>query len=395
MSSVPSRPVIKTGAGADLAFAVVLLASYLATFSALQTASTMEILLMISLGIAYVSIGIYGYGFCARSDNLVIHLAYFAIQIPLGGLIVYLAKGAGFNALILLPLAGHSVMLLSQWWMVSVNAMILAAYVTAVISFANEWTAVFAGLPIFLAGQVFIVAFTQMAVNEEKARQEVERLANELADANQRLREYALQVEELAITKERNRLAREIHDGLGHYLTTVHMQIQAAQAVMVKEPHRSLEILHTAQNVTQEALADIRRSVSALRSSVGEIMPLTDEIRKMLKGYEMTGILTELKLIGKPRTLEPKSHLTLYRAMQEGLSNISKHAEATRVTVQLDYSQQKQVRLTIVDDGKGADQFDGGFGLMGLRERALLLEGEFHVSSSLGEGFRLEIGVPG
>jgi signal transduction histidine kinase len=288
--STPSRPVMKTGAGADLAFAVVLLASYLATFSALQTASAMEILLMISLGIAYVSIGIYGYGFCARSSNPALHLAYFAIQVPLGGLIVYLAKGAGFNAMILLPLAGHSVMLLRQWWMISVNAAILGAYVLAVLAFAHNFSAVFNGLPIFLAGQVFIVAFTQMAVNEEKVRREVERLATELARANQRLREYALQVEELAITKERNRLAREIHDGLGHYLTTVHMQLRAAQAVMDKDPQHSLEIMQTAQNVTQEALADIRRSVGALRLTAGETMPLTDEIKKMLQGYELIGI---------------------------------------------------------------------------------------------------------
>jgi signal transduction histidine kinase len=393
--SLPSRPVIKTGAGADLAFAVVLLASYLATFSALQTASTVEILLMISLGIAYISIGIYGYGFCARSNRLPVHLAYFAIQIPLGGLIVYLAKGAGFNALILLPLAGHSVMLLGLWWMIGANALILSAYIVAVLSFANDWTTVFNGLPIFVAGQVFIVAFTQMAVNEEKARQEVERLATELATANQRLREYAMQVEELAIAKERNRLAREIHDGLGHYLTTVHMQIRAAQAVMEKDPHRSMEIMHTAQNVTQEALADIRRSVGALRLTAGETLPLTDEMRKMLLGYEMAGLKADLKIIGKPRHLNPKSHLTLYRALQEGLSNINKHASASQVSVKLDYSDKKWVRLTIEDDGRGTSQFDGGFGLMGLRERAILLEGEFKVTSSPGNGFKLEIGVPG
>jgi len=393
--STPSRPVIKTGAGADLAFAVVLLASYLATFSALQTASAVDILLMISLGIAYVSIGIYGYGFCARSENRVFHLAYFAVQIPLGGLIVYLAKGAGFNAMILLPLAGHSVMLLGQWRMIAVNAAILGVYIVAVLSFAHDLSAVFNGLPIFLAGQVFIVAFTQMAVNEEKVRREVERLLSELATANQRLREYALQVEELAITKERNRLAREIHDGLGHYLTTVHMQLRAAQAIMETDPQRSMEIIHTAQNVTQEALADIRRSVGALRLNAGETMPLTEEIRKMLKGYEMTGLLTELRVIGKPRSLDSKANLTLYRAVQEGLSNISKHAAASQVCVRLDYSNEHIVRLAVQDDGKGTDQYEGGFGLTGLRERAMLLEGEFRVTSAPGEGFLLEIGVPG
>jgi signal transduction histidine kinase len=393
--SIPSRPVIKTGAGADLAFAVVLLASYLATFSALQTASAMEILLIISLGIAYVSLGIYGYGFCVRSNKVAVHMVYFAIQIPLGGLIVFLAKGAGFNAMILLPLAGHSVMLLGQWRMISVNAAILAAYVIAVLLFSHNLTAVFDGLPIFLAGQVFILAFTQMAVNEEKVRREVERLANELAEANQRLREYALQVEELAITKERNRLAREIHDGLGHYLTTVHMQLRAAQAVMQKDPQRSLEIMHTAQNVTEEALSDIRRSVGALRLNPGETMPLADEIRKMLKGYEMTGIATELKVGGQPRSLDSKANLTLYRAVQEGLSNIVKHAAATRVCIRLDYNDDSIVRLVVEDNGQGTAQFEGGFGLTGLRERAMLLQGEFSVVSTPGEGFTLEIGVPG
>ncbi|HSV85557.1 MAG TPA: sensor histidine kinase, partial [Levilinea sp.] len=366
-----------------------------ATFSALQTASAMEILLMISLGIAYVSIGIYGYGLCARSERKVFHLAYFAIQIPLGGLIVYLAKGAGFNAMILLPLAGHSVMLLSQWRMIIVNAAILGAYVVAVLSFAHNLTVMFDGLPIFLGGQVFIVAFTQMAVSEEKVRREVERLVSELATANQRLREYALQVEELAITKERNRLAREIHDGLGHYLTTVHMQLRAAQAIMEKDPQRAKEIVCTAQNVTQEALADIRRSVGALRLNPGETMPLVEEIRKMLMGYEMTGILTDFKVIGRPRSLNPKVNLTLYRAAQEGLSNISKHAAASQVCVELDFSADKVVRLKVEDDGRGADVFEGGFGLTGLRERALLLEGEFQVTSTPGEGFMLKIVVPG
>jgi signal transduction histidine kinase len=99
--------------------------------------------------------------------------------------------------------------------------------------------------------------------------------------------------------------------------------------------------------------------------------------------------------MGKPRPLDPKSHLTLYRAVQEGLSNINKHASASNVTIRLDYSDQQIVRLVIKDDGKGADQFEGGFGLMGLRERALLLEGEFNVMSTPGKGFTLEIGVPG
>ena len=80
-----------------------------------------------------------------------------------------------------------------------------------------------------------------MAVNEQRARAEVERLLTELKDANDKLREYAAQVEELATAKERNRLAREIHDSLGHYLTVVIVQIEAAIAVMESDRSRSLD----------------------------------------------------------------------------------------------------------------------------------------------------------
>ncbi len=386
---------MKTGTGADLAFAVVLLASYFATFSAIKSTSTLNLVLMIVLGIAYVAIGIYGYGFCAASGSFGLQLAYFAVQVPLGGVILYLAKAGGFSALILLPLAGHSVMLLTRNWMLGVNAAILATYLLAAGLFGAGWESASGTLPTFLAGQVFVVAFTQMAMNEERARREVERLVGELEVANQQLREYALQVEELAIARERNRLAREIHDGVGHYLTTIHMQIQAARAVSDSDPDRAQEVLSHAQNLSQEALADIRRSVAALRSGPEESLPLTSRIYEMVKNYEMGGLSADLKVSGKPRRISPQANLTIFRAAQEGLSNAGKHAMANQVSILLDYSDPKIVRLMIQDDGQGADCVDGGFGLMGLRERVNLLAGEFKVETAPGQGFRLVIGVPG
>ncbi len=391
----PPRHIMKTGAGADLAFAVVLLASYFATFSAIKSTSTLDLVLMIVLGVAYVAIGIYGYGFCAASGSFWLQLAYFVVQVPLGGLIVYLAKGGGFNALILLPLAGHSVMMLPRNWMLAANAAILASYLLAVGLVSAGWQSASANLPTFLAGQVFVVAFTQMALNEERARREVERLVGALEVANQQLREYALQVEELAIARERNRLAREIHDGVGHYLTTIHMQIQAARAVSASDPDRAQEVLWHAQNLSQEALADIRRSVAALRAGPEGSLPLTSRIYEMVKNYEIGGLAADLKVNGQPRRISPQATLTLFRAAQEGLSNASKHAEANRVSILLDYSEPKIVRLMIQDDGRGADCVEGGFGLMGLRERVNLLAGEFEVNTAPGEGFRITVGVPG
>ncbi len=87
------------------------------------------------------------------------------------------------------------------------------------------------------------MVFTQMALDEEKSRREVERLVDKLETANVKLRKYADEVEELAIIQERNRLAREIHDGLGHYLTTIHMQLQAAEVIIDKDRDKAMSAI--------------------------------------------------------------------------------------------------------------------------------------------------------
>lgn len=390
----PFRP-FHTGSDADLAFAVVVLASYFSTFSILQTASTFELLSMIGLGVTYIAVGIYGFAYAIRAEKIGIHLAYFVLQLVLGGLIVYLGKGNGYNAMVLLPLAGHSVVLLPASWRMAVNLAIIMTYAITLDLFTSNWEVVWSGLPIFLAGQIVIVVFTQMAVSEERARAEVEQLVRDLEEANQRLSNFALQVEELAITKERYRLAREIHDGLGHYLTTIFMQIQAARAVMRGDPERAQESLRTAQNMTQEALADVRKSVAALRDIPGEGLSLEEEIERLLKGCEGAGVEPVLNVVGVPRSLSPQIMLTVYRAVQEGVNNTCKHAHAKRLSVTLDFSMSQFVRVLIQDDGIGAKQLEGGFGLLGMRERVQLVKGELSIATSPGNGFQLEVCVPG
>lgn len=389
----PFRP-FQTGSDADLAFAVMVLASYFTTFSLLQSATTLELLLMIAFGVGYIAVGIYGYAFAAHSGKVAFHLLYFTVQLIFGGLIVFLGKGVGYNAMVLLPLAGHSVTLLPRNLRAGVNVAIVATYAIAVEMFSSNPGLVWSGLPVFIAGQIFIVVFTQMAVSEERARSEVEHLIKDLENANQRLREYAIQVEELAITKERNRLAREIHDGLGHYLTTINMQIQAARAVMKKDSNKALDALITAQGQTQAALVDVRNSVAALRDMPGDSFALQDEIGKILKSCEASGIHPEMKVIGAQRLLSPQAVVTLYRAIQEGINNAVKHAKASQVSVTLDYTQNSVIRLVVQDDGVGTACWEGGFGLLGMRERVLMMKGELNIVTAPGNGFRLEVCVP-
>jgi len=201
-------------------------------------------------------------------------------------------------------------------------------------------------------------------------------------------------VEELTISRERNRLAREIHDGLGHYLTSIYMQIQAARAVADSQPQRAQESLSKAQNLAQEALADVRRSVSALRAPE-EDLPLAQRIGEMLRTCEASGMQAELEVRGTPADLPPAAHLALYRAAQEGLNNACKHAQAKHLWVVLDYTQKNSVSLNIRDDGLGSSENPGGgFGLIGIRERVQLLNGDFRITTRPGGGFLLEITLP-
>ena len=384
-----------TNNNADLAFALIVLASYFPIFSVLPTASALEIVLLIFTGTAYILMGIYGYAYCIQSPSMLVKIAYIMVQLPLGGMLIYLGRGAGFNAMILLPLAGHSVVLFTQSMMLFTNLGIVATYLITRLQFVNSWDDIWSSMPIFLAGQMFIIAFTQMAVNEERARTEVERLVEEVAAANQRLREYASQVEELTITKERNRMAREIHDGVGHYLTTVNIQIKAAIAVMNQDPHKALESLKIAQNQAQQALVDVRESVASLRLTVEDILPLPQRIENVLSNSQSSGLTVKFNVQGQPRPLSPQVELTLYRAVQEGINNAHKHAQASELNIHLWYKDEQRVMLEMVDNGNGTDKIKEGFGLLGLKERANLLHGSVEIQSAKGQGFRIRLEVPG
>ena len=308
---------------------------------------------------------------------------YFVIQILLGAYLVY--RGGGGMWLVLLPLVSTAVQHLPRF--LSVLA-ILGIWAGQVLPFLYIYgIEVSAGWAMpFLAAIIFVAVFTQLMVNEQHARLE-------LAAAHQKLREYAAQVEELAVVQERNRLAREIHDGLGHYLTAINIQIKAAQALAEQDPENMKTALADAQTLTQEALADVRRSITSLRADPTTSRPLTETLDGLLKDAGATGMEVDFQVRGPARRLAPQIEFTLYRLAQEGLTNIRKHAQATRVSLQLEY-QTDGVCLTLEDNGQGAGQTEGGFGLMGVRERVELMHGTLNVQTAPGQGFRLEAKLP-
>jgi signal transduction histidine kinase len=386
---------IRTGGGTDLAFAVMVLAAYFTTFSTINNISVEKLVLIIFLGVGYIAIGVYGYAYCTRQNSFSLIIGYFFIQILLGEAIILLCGTVGFNAMIFLPLAGQSVVLLPEMSRYMVNGVILILYAFTVRWMSGEWDNVWAYLPIFIAAQVFILVFTQMAVSEEQARLEIQNLVKDLEAANRQLREYSLQAENLAVIKERNRMAREIHDGLGHHLTALNMQIKAAKAILMTDPVKAGDLLSSAEGLTQKALGDVRQSISALRAEDQENKPLPEQIRSTLCVLESNGVEVDFRIIGEPRLLSAQITLALTRAAQECVNNIVKHSRAKCVSVSLDYSSVSWVCFNLKDDGVGSEDLEGGFGLIGMKERVMLLEGEIFFRSARGKGFNVEIKLPG
>ncbi|MCK7480830.1 MAG: sensor histidine kinase [Candidatus Moduliflexus flocculans] len=284
-----------------------------------------------------------------------------------------------------LPLANIAVDRLSPRGRWPVYLGIVAAFVLPILHYSTWEAALMNGL-IISVGVLFSVLLSQLRLNEQHAREKAEALASQLEQANRQLAEYAFQAEELAATQERNRLAREIHDNLGHYLTIVNVQIEAARLTLDSDPARAVDALTKAQDLAKKGLASVRESVSALRVSPVENRPLEDAIVELVNETEMDGLTSVFQLVGDTRPVEPKTALALYRAAQEGLTNVRKHADASRVDVTLDFSQPGYIRLTVQDDGSGAADTSGGFGLIGIRERVQLLGGEFRVETAIGKG---------
>src|SRR5712692_3426348 len=229
------------------------------------------------LGLAYLLIGLLALPRLDPDRTRWPIWLYFAVELLLTVAILYLSRLVGFMSLILFPLVSNALDLLPRRQAVAMWVILFAIFV-GVTTAIYGWLDAVRTSPVVAAGIMFVGVFTYFAIGERAARGEVERLAAELQAANQKLREYAAQVEELATTKERNRVAREIHDSLGHYLTVINVQLEAAQLLVPADPERAMLALRKAQSLAQEGLADVRRSVAALRAAPTGRRPLPEVV---------------------------------------------------------------------------------------------------------------------
>lgn len=222
-------------------------------------------------------------------------------------------------------------------------------------------------------------------------------LHSDLQKAHQQLEVYASQVKELGATEERNRLARDIHDSIGHYLAAVTVQLEKALAFRLIDSAKSERAIRDAQQAARDALRDVRRSVGALRQS-GEFFSLTIALEDLVRRLSNDRFTIDLKVEGNEIGYSRSTLMALYRVVQESLTNIQKHAEAEQARITLRMGNQT-ASLTVDDNGQGFDTELGSSsrehqGLRGIRERLELVGGQLTLDSNSQAGTKLMAVVP-
>lgn len=224
-------------------------------------------------------------------------------------------------------------------------------------------------------------------------------LAHQVALAVRNAQAY-LRAEELAINEERNRIAREIHDGIAQALAFMALKLDLATRLLERDPERSKQEIDQVRETLRNQIREVRRSIFALRPIDLERYGLEQSIERYARAFaEQVGLSIDLELDGNAK-LTPASEVVLFRVLQEALNNVAKHAKAESVQVRLSALGEKGARLEVCDDGVGFDPEHpssaglGGFGMAQMRERVEARAGRFKVASKPGEGACVEAELP-
>ncbi|OUL20967.1 hypothetical protein BV378_28315 [Nostoc sp. RF31YmG] len=217
----------------------------------------------------------------------------------------------------------------------------------------------------------------------------------QLAQMHNSLWQCVLQFADLSAAQERNRIARDLHDSVGHALTGLNFQLQTAMKLCKLDPNQAQDFLTEAHRLVAIATQEVRQSVKALRNDPLAAQSLEKLIESLVHDFhQTTGILPEVE-INLPIPLSPHLTAPLYRIIQEALNNIHKYAQATTVQIHL-CATSTEVYLTIKDNGRGFDtgKVSGGYGLRGMQERVAVLQGHFQLESHLGKGCYITVKIP-
>lgn len=227
---------------------------------------------------------------------------------------------------------------------------------------------------------ILVVAGFAQRNNEEKERKDI--LYRELLDTHKQLKQYVDEVNRLNVVEERNRIARDIHDTLGHNMTALIMQLQMAEHLIKEDIPRAEELLANAAKTAKNSMTGIREVVETLRGAESPIP--SEAIGSMIKEFsEKTGVTIKFQIIEESTTQVTTANLALYRIIQEALTNAIRHGKATEISVSLNYTVDS-IGFQVTDNGIGADVVKEGYGLKGIRERVKAFGGTIEFGSING-----------
>lgn len=215
---------------------------------------------------------------------------------------------------------------------------------------------------------------------------------SELKIMNIKLKDYASKTEKMTETRERNRLAREIHDTIGHSLTGIIAGIDACSTIIDYSPEGVKKQLDVIRKVAKQGINDVRRSVKALRPDVLENLSFEEAIEKMIfeiRDASKCNIILENQM--DDLKFDSDEEDAIYRVIQESITNAIRHGHATKVYVTI-YKRENDLVLIVTDNGIGCEKIESGFGLQHMKERVELLNGSIEFSSK--NGFTIIANIP-
>ncbi len=241
----------------------------------------------------------------------------------------------------------------------------------------NSLKFIFFTLAIYTAASTFNFMFASMIVSEEKTRQRAEELSQ--------------QVETLAATLERTRIAREIHDSLGHTLTDLDIQLEVAQKLRSRNLEQCFQAVDTAKILAGQCIEDVSQALHQMRQSDFDLKSALTSLMAQLRQNSQLKVQFELNL---PQLNLYKSY-QIYCIVKEAMMNVQKHARASQVIFCVN-SNSEGIVLDIKDNGIGfeSDKKGTGFGLQGMMERVQLVGGKIEIKTALTQGTQIQITLP-
>jgi signal transduction histidine kinase len=215
-----------------------------------------------------------------------------------------------------------------------------------------------------------------------------------LAEAHAQLQSYSKQVEEMTTIRERNRIAREIHDTVGHKMTALLVQLELSKALLKLDINKAEETIAVCDNLAREALQEIRLSVRTLHQEEDEYLSIIPAIRKLLADfYQTTNLESVFELSGDPAMVPSSLQPTIIRTIQESLTNAKRHGNANSFLLKI-ICTNEAITMVTKDNGMGVQAIEPGFGLINMKERIQEHGGNVFFESIVGEGFQMNVHFP-